>query len=303
MTRHPSAPPAREREETFALLGLTALLVITAAWWALALWPVAEGPEWLARTRYACFGVAESGLPDAGGWVGLIAGPLGMLVILLFGWGRGVRALLGRARHSGLAAATLGGMALVVVLLVAGASVRVQDARAASLISEAVTELPASNYPSLDRAAPPLALTAQSGAVIDLAALRGRVVLVTFAYAHCETVCPLIVQQTLEAQASLAGDVRPVVLIVTLDPWRDTPSRLPAMARSWGLPEQDAYVLSGAIPDVEAVLDAWEMPRTRDAATGEVTHPTLVYLVNPDGRVAYASNGGAETLAALARRL
>ena len=40
-----------------ALLTLVAIIAITAAWWALALWPVgASAPEWLARTRSACFG-------------------------------------------------------------------------------------------------------------------------------------------------------------------------------------------------------------------------------------------------------
>ena len=297
------SPAPRDREEGYALGGLVALLAVTAAWWALALWPVADGPAWLERTRFVCFGVAASGLPDAGGWVGLIGGPLGMLVILLAGFGRGVRALLRRARRSAPVGGALGGIAVTALVMVTGAGVRVQQVRSAAMVVDPVTELPASRYPRLDRPAPALALTAQDGRTLDLAALRGRAVLVTFAFAHCETVCPLIVKHTLEAQAALASDVRPVVLVVTLDPWRDTPSRLPAMAASWGLPPQDAYVLSGAVTDVEAVLDAWEVPRFRDERTGEVTHPALVYVVDAAGRLAFASNGGAATLAALARRL
>ena len=54
--------------------------------------------------------------------------------------------------------------------------------------------------------------------------LAGRPVVVTFAYAHCTTICPVIVSEVLGARDKLALH-KPVVLIVTLDPWRDTPAR------------------------------------------------------------------------------
>jgi cytochrome oxidase Cu insertion factor (SCO1/SenC/PrrC family) len=129
-------------------------------------------------------------------------------------------------------------------------------------------------------------------------------VLVTFAFAHCTTICPVIVKQTLDAQAMLRGSpAYPAVLIVTLDPWRDTPSRLPALAESWQLPAGDAFVLSGAVEQVESVLNAWNIPRSRNESTGDVTHPSLVYVVDNNGRIAFASTGGSENLAALLRRL
>ncbi|HSJ09477.1 MAG TPA: SCO family protein [Longimicrobiales bacterium] len=294
-----------DREESQALGGLVALFVITAAWWALALWPVADGPAWLERTRYACFGVSDSGLPDGGGWIGLIAGPLGMLAILLVGWWDGVRGLLVRARSSRVVAATFATFAIGVMVMVTGAAMRVQQARASVTWQDtaAPAELPPASYPRLDRDAPALVLTTQHGDELDLALLRGRPVLVTFAYAHCTTVCPVVVSNTLRAQEALDADDVPVVLVVTLDPWRDTPSRLPDMAKSWGLPPTDALVLSGAPEAVEAALDAWEVPRSRDTTTGEVTHPSLVYIIDRDGRMAYASSGDVDALVALVRRL
>jgi cytochrome oxidase Cu insertion factor (SCO1/SenC/PrrC family) len=96
---------------------------------------------------------------------------------------------------------------------------------------------------------------------------------------------------------------QPAVLIVTLDPWRDTPSRLPSLAESWQLPAGEAFVLSGAVEQVESVLNAWNIPRTRNESTGDVTHPSLVYVVDKNGRIAFASTGGSEHLAALLRRL
>jgi hypothetical protein len=34
-----------------ALGALAAIVVITASWWALALWPAADAPTWVLRTR------------------------------------------------------------------------------------------------------------------------------------------------------------------------------------------------------------------------------------------------------------
>lgn len=51
------------------------------------------------------------------------------------------------------------------------------------------------------------------------------------------------------------GASEPVMIVLTLDPWRDTPARLPALASAWGL-GPDAYLLSGEVVEVEAALDA-----------------------------------------------
>jgi cytochrome oxidase Cu insertion factor (SCO1/SenC/PrrC family) len=263
-----------------------------------------DGPEWLARTRYVCFGVTATGLPDAGGWIGLIAGPLGMLTILVVGWGRGVRSLLSHALASRPLAATLGMLALGVIFMLAGAGWRVSQARSVAFDADVEIPLPASTYPRLNRPAPELRLIAHDGVERNLEDLRGRPVLVTFAYAHCETVCPLVVNHALAAQAALRAELNaPAVVIVTLDPWRDTPSRLAAMAGAWRLPAQDAWVFGGEVAAVEAALDAWEIPRRRDPLTGEVTHPALVYIVDATGQIAYAATGGAEAIAELLRRL
>lgn len=288
------------REERLILAAVFAWFAITAAWWLLALWPVQNAPVWLERTRYVCFGVNESGLPDGGGWIGLIAGPIGMLTILVVGWWRTFTSALHK-RRAWLAA---GPLVLGVVMLAGGAVWRVAEARDSSAMAIPDATLPPSTYPRLDLPMPPLPLVSQTGEPFALEALAGRPLLVTFAYAHCATVCPVIVKHTLEAQRMLRGtEDEPAVVIVTLDPWRDTPSRLPALAESWQLPAQDAWVLSGAVEQVQEVLTAWNIPRTRDESTGEITHPSLVYVVDRNRRIAFASTGGSESLAALVRRL
>jgi cytochrome oxidase Cu insertion factor (SCO1/SenC/PrrC family) len=52
-------------------------------------------------------------------------------------------------------------------------------------------------------AAPDFALTSQDGAEVTLAALRGKVVAVTFIYASCLDVCPLLTDKMARVQDEL----------------------------------------------------------------------------------------------------
>ena len=66
------------------------------------------------------------------------------------------------------------------------------------------------------RPAPPLRLTDQDGQPFDLAALRGRPVLVFFGYTHCPDVCPVTVGIVNEVLAAV-GD-GPQAVFTSIDP-------------------------------------------------------------------------------------
>jgi cytochrome oxidase Cu insertion factor (SCO1/SenC/PrrC family) len=284
-----------------AVGALAAILAITASWWALALWPVGPGaPDWVLLTREVCFGATADGLPNAGGWILLIGQPLGMIGLLGAVWPTELRTglALATARASGQLAIGVVGALIVVGLWSAG--VRVRGAGAEPFSAGADRDI-AAQLTRLHEIPPELPLVDQSGREVRLAAFRGRPVVVAFAFAHCETVCPLIVADALAAQQRLE-EARPVVLVVTLDPWRDTPSRLPSIARQWGLTE-DAHVLSGPTELVERTLNAWRVPRVRNERTGDLTHPPIVYVIGADGRIAYAVGGNADAIAAAVRAL
>ncbi len=289
---------------------LYALLAVTAGWWALALWPVPEAPEWLARTRWVCFNAAPNGLPDVSGWLLLVGQPIGMLAVLMAGWGRAVRSGLRAlaARSAGRTALGATGLLLVAGLALAG--VRVTTAERSEVFALGQGAPPLDGWPRLDREAPALGLVDQHGERLELARLRGRPALVTFAFGHCGSFCPALVRQTLEAQQQLraraaAGETQatriPRVVILTMDPWRDTPSRLPHLAKHWGV-DEDGFVLSGQVDQVNRVLDAWGVARSRDAQSGEVTHPPLVYVLDAWGRIAYGATGDVATIVALVER-
>jgi cytochrome oxidase Cu insertion factor (SCO1/SenC/PrrC family) len=292
------------RREVGALGALAAIGTITAVWWALALWPLpGDAPDWLLRTRAVCFGSVRNGLPTTAGWMALIGQPVYMLATLWLISGhtvvRGLRALA--ALPAGRM--TLGAVLTLTVLGLGAAGIRVGRAAGFDAAATASPRTGVVDAPRLHRPAPALALVDQRGSPITLSQFRGRPVFVTFAFAHCETVCPLVVRDLLQAQGQ-AAELAPVVVIVTLDPWRDPPARLSAIATQWQL-GKDAHILSGGIADVERTLDAWQVGRTRDTRTGEVTHATVVYVLDRSGEIAFALSGvtDAGIFAALARRL
>lgn len=284
-----------------ALITLAAILAITGSWWALALWPVGPSvPGWFLRTRAVCFGATSSGLPNAGGWLLLIGQPLGMLAVLGTVWTAELRAGLALAMSRVAGQVALGIAAAAVVAGIGGAAVRVANAGDRPFSAGADREI-AAQLTRVNDAAPAFALVDQSGRTVTLEQFRGRPILVTFAYAHCETVCPVVVADVLAAGRRLT-DNRPAILIVTLDPWRDTPSRLGTIASAWNV-SGDARVLSGPPDAVERALNAWRVPRVRNERTGDLSHPSVVYVIGPDGRITYVVAGNAEAIAAAVRAL
>jgi cytochrome oxidase Cu insertion factor (SCO1/SenC/PrrC family) len=289
------------RQDVWPLGALAFILVVSGAWWGFALWSVPSAPAWFERARSVCFNITESGLPDTNGWLLLIGQPPTMLAALLVGWGRDVRESV---RH--LVSSTMGRAALVtcagtVTLGLTLAGLRVAEARLPDTEWGAPAP-PPGDVPRLDRPWPATAgLVDQAGTPFTLGSLAGRPALVTFAFGHCATLCPVVVHAARAARDASAPDASLVVL--TLDPWRDTPGLLASVLEHFQLDSARDFVVGGPIEAVDAALDAWDVARTRDTRTGDIVHPGIVYLVEPDGTLAYGVTGGAEQLSALAARV
>jgi protein SCO1/2 len=283
MTR-PVLPAPERRGAAFS--ALLAIGAITLVWWALALWPAGSvEPEWLARTRAACFGARRGGLPDAGGWILLVGEPAGLLTFFGLVFGRSLRADLewiARRRAWRAGAVSLGLLGLIAVSI---GAVRIAAVRIAS----ATRPDAALTISRLDVAAPDAPLVDQYGQPTSLGAFRGEPVLLTFAYGHCETVCPMIVSHLMTARRGAHREHIPI-LILTLDPWRDTPDRLPTLAQHWALANGDR-VLSGEIADVNRLLDVLGIGRRRDERDGVIAHGSTVLLLDRRGRVAWRADG------------
>jgi protein SCO1/2 len=243
----------------------------------------------LVSARDVCFGSLENGLPSSAGWLILILGPLSFLFAFTVAWpGELVHALRDLSQTSWRRHALYLVLAAVFVEATWVAR-KVNDGLAVKNFDFARKRedpLP-ETYPRTDIPAYDFTLTDQFGDQAGPKRFADETILLTFAFAHCQTVCPVLVRETLEAVKSLGGGVR--ILIVTLDPWRDTPKSLPGLAEKWELPAR-AHVLSGKVSEVMKVLKAYKVPYERDEKTGEVAHPALTYILSPGGRIAYTFN-------------
>lgn len=271
-----------------ASLALLVIVLITAAWWALALWPAgAVEPEWLIRTRAACFGSSPGGLPDLGGWILLIGQPLGMGAILLLVWGRELQAELGMMRRDRRWQIVLVGIPVLSALGLLAVGRRVAYAAGIGA-PEAV--IPAGVAQVVDIDLSTIRLTDQYGRRVGFAGLGPGPTLLTFAFGHCGTICPTVVHDVLRARSSVGRPGIPL-LVVTLDPWRDTPERLAPLARQWQIAGND-LVLSGSIAEVEQLLDHVKVGRRRDPTTGDIDHIATVMLLDDRGHIVSRLEGG-----------
>jgi cytochrome oxidase Cu insertion factor (SCO1/SenC/PrrC family) len=271
-----------------AMIALVAIVATSAMWCWLALWPAGAGdPEWILRARAACFGAAPGGLPDAGGWILLVGEPVGMVAALLAIWGRSLRADVQRLRGDPLWRALATGLAVAAV--VGAVVLGVRTTRAYAAMRAPVVSGPGVGA-LLDADAPAIILTDQHGRRVSFADFRGHPVLITFAFGHCTTVCPVLVRDLLIARNTAhRSDVG--LAVVTLDPWRDTPDRLPTIASHWNLGPDDR-VLSGGEAEVNAALDALGIGRQRNETTGDIVHVGNVLYLNERGKIAWRLDGG-----------
>jgi protein SCO1/2 len=201
-------------------------------------------------------------------------------------WGPELPAALARAVRGRAGQCVVAVLALAVAFEGAWVVRKIEAARAVSAWAQAIHDegtLPA-DYPRQTAPAPEFALVDQHGATLSLGRLKGRPVVLTFVFAHCQTLCPLVVE-TLK-QASQESDPTSV-LLVTLDPWRDTPSTLPGIASQWAVPGAFHVLSSHRVDEVLRVSERYGVTFTRDERTGDIAHPGLVFLIDADGGLAY----------------
>ena len=90
-------------------------------------------------------------------------------------------------------------------------------------------------WPAGTRRAPAFALRDQRGALVTLAALRGRPVLLTFLDSQCHSSCPIEGRRLASVLRRMPAAKRPTLVVVSVDPRGDTPAGIARATRKWGL--------------------------------------------------------------------
>lgn len=152
-----------------------------------------------------------------------------------------------------------------------------------------------------DISAPPILFNHGDGTSFELAALRGRIVLVFFGYTSCPDVCPTTLSDMKQIKADLGENAELVDFVfVTVDPQRDTPERTQKYASGF---DQAFIGLSGSETDLEPVWQGYGVYRkiqeSQSAAGYLVDHSARVYLVDKANRlrVTYAYGTPVEDIA------
>lgn len=173
-------------------------------------------------------------------------------------------------------------IAAVAVLLAAGVAVAppaaAQDHRHKAM--EAAPPRGASIY------ALSTSLVDQRGRPVGLDLFRGHPVLISMFYATCPDACPLLMADLQRIERELSprtkADLR--VVLVSLDPERDTPDALRALARARQV-DESRWRLLRAPEDTVREIAALLGIKYRRLADGSVNHSSVITLLNPDGVV------------------
>jgi protein SCO1/2 len=125
----------------------------------------------------------------------------------------------------------------------------------------------------------------QSGRALAWRDLRGKPRVVAMFYTSCKFMCPLIVDsgKAIEHALTPAENARLGINLVTLDPARDTPKALAALAARRKLDLARWQLLRPGDKDVRAIAGVLKV-RYRQLADGDFNHTSALILLDADGR-------------------
>ena len=126
----------------------------------------------------------------------------------------------------------------------------------------------------------------QAGRPVQWRDLRGKPRIATMFYSNCPYMCPLIIEtgKGIDRALTPAERSRLGVVMVSLDPKRDTPAALAALASKRKLDGSRWRLLQPRPQDLRAITGVLQM-RYRALADGEFNHTSVLVLLDAEGRV------------------
>jgi cytochrome oxidase Cu insertion factor (SCO1/SenC/PrrC family) len=139
--------------------------------------------------------------------------------------------------------------------------------------------------------APPFTLTdAETGARVSLSSLLGHVVVLTFANAQCNDICPVLASELHKAASLLASTREPVTFItVNTDPLDTQPGSVPIVRQSAFATMAHWQFLTGTIHQLDPVWKAYGVSITVNETTRQVAHNDPLYFVTARGRLRWSA--------------
>jgi protein SCO1/2 len=133
----------------------------------------------------------------------------------------------------------------------------------------------------------------------------GRWNLVFFGFTHCPDICPITLQVLANARKTMQEqglDELPRIVLVSVDPERDTPEVLAPYVAHFGA---DTLGITGDLAELRKLTDGLGIFFEKAGIDGDdytVNHSSVVLVINPDGQF-HALFGGPHTAVNFARDL
>ncbi len=118
------------------------------------------------------------------------------------------------------------------------------------------------------------------------ARLKHRWSLLFFGFTHCPDVCPTtlgMLAQTEKALANLPDERRPQIVLISVDPQRDTPQQLASYVKFFSPSFTGVTGTQDAIDDFARALGVPVAISPTDNGDYTVDHSAAIFLVDPDG--------------------
>ena len=132
----------------------------------------------------------------------------------------------------------------------------------------------------------PARLTDQQGRQFDWSTRRGTPQVVAMFYTSCQFTCPLIVNsgKAVEHALTPAQQRGLDILLISMDPRRDTPAALKSVVRKRGLDTARWTLASPRPAGVSGVAGVLGV-RYRQLADGDFNHTSALLLLDREGRI------------------
>jgi protein SCO1 len=133
--------------------------------------------------------------------------------------------------------------------------------------------------------------TTQNNENLKLTHFRNKIIVAAMVFTHCESACPRIVadMQRIESSLSVKELQQVIFLLISMDPERDTPTRLSEFAEEHKLNSDWTLICSNedATMEIANVLGV----KVKKLETSGFDHSNIIHVLDREGVIVYQLNG------------
>jgi protein SCO1/2 len=129
----------------------------------------------------------------------------------------------------------------------------------------------------------------QDGTMMKLVDLKGKIVVAAMVFTHCESACPRIVADIQRIEKESSGDSDIQLVLISMDPERDTPERFKEFAAERQLGANWIMLSANqeATDEIANILGV----KIKKLSDGGFDHSNTIYVLDKNGNIAFAQEG------------